>query len=307
MSTLEQRPTTEATAPLRSTRLSIADRLSRYLYLHPKVRLIGLLSLPMAWLGILYIGSLILLFVTAFWYTDPFTSKVIPGFTLENFQELIQQEAYRNTALRTIGMALTVTVLCALLALPLGLFMAKVAGAKLRAALAIGITLPLWAGYLVKVFSWRITFSQGGPLDWVLSPFGLDGIGYGQSAVVITLAYLWFPYMAVPVYTAFRQIPDNLFNASSDLGAKSWATIRTVALPLLKPALIAGSIFTFSLSLGDYIAAQFVGGKTQMIGTVIAQNINLNPPLAAAFGLVPIVVVVCYLFLARKSGALNAM
>lgn len=307
MSTLDQRPAAEAAAPPQSNRLSAADRLSRYLYLHPKVRLAGLLSLPMAWLGVLYIGSLLLLFATAFWYTDPFTSKVIPGFTLENFQELVAQEAYRSTALRTIGIALTVTVLCAVLALPLGLFMAKIAGPKLRAVLAIGITLPLWAGYLVKVFSWRITFSQGGPLDWFLAPLGLDGIGYGQPALVITLAYLWFPYMAVPVYTAFRQIPDNLFNASSDLGAKSWATIRTVALPLLKPALIAGSIFTFSLSLGDYIAAQFVGGKTQMIGTVIAQNINLNPPLAAAFGLVPIIVVVGYLFLARKSGALDAL
>ncbi len=147
----------------------------------------------------------------------------------------------------------------------------------MRAVFAIGITLPLWAGYLVKVFSWRITFASGGPLDWFLAPLGLTGPGYGTAALVVTLAYLWFPYMAVPVYSAFRQIPDNLFDASSDLGAKSWATVRTVAIPLLKPAFIAGSIFTFSLSLGDYIAAQFVGGKTQVIGTVIASNINLNP------------------------------
>ncbi|MHA7159550.1 ABC transporter permease [Glutamicibacter endophyticus] len=307
MTTLDQRPAPTAAPPDPTRSHTAGNRISRYLYLHPKVRLASLLSLPMAWLGVLYIGSLLLLFATAFWHTDPFTSKVIPGFTLENFQELVLQEAYRNTAVRTIGIALAVTILCAALALPLGLFMAKVAGPKLRAILAIGITLPLWAGYLVKVFSWRITFSQGGPLDWLLAPLGVDGMGYGQPAVVITLAYLWFPYMAVPVYTAFRQIPDNLFNASADLGAKSWGTIRTVALPLLKPALIAGSIFTFSLSLGDYIAAQFVGGKTQMIGTVIAQNINLNPPLAAAFGLVPILVVVAYLFLARKSGALDAL
>ena len=293
--------------PTTRPRNSWGDKISRFLYRRPKVRVTGLLLLPLLWLGVLYIGSLVLLFVTAFWTTDSFTSKVIPAFTLENFAEIATQPAYQATALRTILIALAVTVLCALLALPLGLFMAKVASPKVRAAFAIGITLPLWAGYLVKVFSWRITFAEGGPLDWFLAPLGMTGPGYGTAALVVTLAYLWFPYMAVPVYSAFRQIPDNLFDASSDLGAKPWATVRTVAIPLLKPAFIAGSIFTFSLSLGDYIAAQFVGGKTQVIGTVIASNINLNPPLAAAFGIVPILVVVIYLFLARKTGALKAL
>ncbi|MET1154181.1 ABC transporter permease subunit [Arthrobacter sp.] len=290
-----------------STRSGLGDSLSRLLYARPKLRLTALLTLPLAWLGVLYIGSLILLFITAFWTTDSFTSKVIPAFTLENFIEILTVPAYQLTALRTIGIALAVTVLCAVLALPLGFYMAKVASPRMRAVLAIGITLPLWAGYLVKVFSWRITFMSGGPLDWLMAPLGMTGPGYGTAALVITLAYLWFPYMAVPVYSAFRQIPDNLFDASSDLGAKAWSTVRTVAIPLLKPAFIAGSIFTFSLSLGDYIAAQFVGGKTQVIGTVIASNINLNPPLAAAFGTVPIVVVVLYLFLARKSGALKQL
>lgn len=280
-------------------------RFSRLLYTHPRLRLAGLLSLPLLWLGVLYIGSLVLLFITAFWTTDTFTSKVIPAFTLENFAELATQPAYRATALRTIGVALAVTLLCAAVALPLGLYMARIASPRTRMLLAVGITLPLWAGYLVKVFSWRITFSAGGPLDWLLGPLGLAGPGYGTGALIITLAYLWFPYMAVPVYSAFRQIPENLYDASADLGAHSWATIRTVAVPLLKPAILAGSIFTFSLSLGDYIAAQFVGGKTQVIGTVIASNINLNPPLAAAFSMVPLAVVVLYLFLARKSGALK--
>lgn len=285
----------------------MGDNISRFLYKRPKIRVTGLLLLPLLWLGVLYIGSLALLFITAFWTTDSFTSKVVPAFTLENFAEILTQPAYQATAIRTILIALSVTVLCAALALPLGLYMAKVASPRVRAVFAIGITLPLWAGYLVKVFSWRITFASGGPLDWLLAPLGMSGPGYGTAALVVTLAYLWFPYMAVPVYSAFRQIPDNLFDASSDLGAKSWATVRTVAIPLLKPAFIAGSIFTFSLSLGDYIAAQFVGGKTQVIGTVIASNINLNPPLAAAFGIVPILVVVIYLFLARKTGALKAL
>lgn len=296
-------PSTRTAAPRRS----LSDAVSRILYVRPKLRVTALLLFPMLWLGVLYIGSLALLFITAFWTTDSFTSKVIPAFTLENFAEILTQPAYQATALRTIGIALAVTFVCMALALPLGLYMAKVASPRMRAVLAIGITLPLWAGYLVKVFSWRITFSAGGPLDWLLAPLGMTGPGYGTAALVITLSYLWFPYMAVPVYSAFRQIPDNLFDASSDLGARSWATVRTVAIPLLKPAFIAGSIFTFSLSLGDYIAAQFVGGKTQVIGTVIASNINLNPPLAAAFGIVPILVVVIYLFLARKTGALKAL
>ncbi|WP_394160718.1 ABC transporter permease [Galactobacter valiniphilus] len=286
-------------------RTGLGDRLSTVLYRHAWLRLLGLLGLPMLWLGVLYLGSLALLLLTAFWTTDSFTSQVIPAFTWENFSEILTVAAYRDTALRTIGIALAVTVLCAVIAIPLGLYMAKIASPRVRTWLAIGITLPLWAGYLVKVFSWRITFSEGGPLEWLLAPLGLSGPGYGTTALVITLAYLWFPYMAVPVYTAFRSIPDNLFEASADLGGKAWRTVFSVALPLLKPALIAGSIFTFSLSLGDYIAAQFVGGKTQVIGTVIASNINLNPPLAAAFATVPILVVVLYLFLARKSGALK--
>ncbi|GAA4361449.1 ABC transporter permease [Paeniglutamicibacter cryotolerans] len=307
--TLLQTPPDSAAPPVHSTatRRSLTDVVSRVLYVRPKLRVTALLLLPMLWLGVLYIGSLALLFITAFWTTDSFTSKVIPAFTLENFAEILTQPAYQATALRTIGIALAVTLVCMSLALPLGLYMAKVASPRMRAVLAIGITLPLWAGYLVKVFSWRITFSAGGPLDWLLAPLGMTGPGYGTAALIITLSYLWFPYMAVPVYSAFRQIPDNLLDASSDLGARSWATVRTVAIPLLKPAFIAGSIFTFSLSLGDYIAAQFVGGKTQVIGTVIASNINLNPPLAAAFGIVPILVVVLYLFLARKTGALKAL
>ncbi|GAA1909033.1 ABC transporter permease [Arthrobacter gandavensis] len=306
MAVIHETPPPPAAAQVQP-RNSLGDRMSRMLYARPKARLTGLLLLPLGWLGVLYIGSLILLFITAFWTTDSFTSKVIPAFTLENFTEIITVPAYQQTALRTIGIALAVTVLCAALALPLGLYMAKVTSPKMRAALAIGITLPLWAGYLVKVFSWRITFSSGGPLDWLLAPLGMTGPGYGTAALIVTLAYLWFPYMAVPVYNAFRQIPDSLFDASSDLGAKPWSTVWTVAVPLLKPAFVAGSIFTFSLSLGDYIAAQFVGGKTQVIGTVIASNINLNPPLAAAFGTVPIIVVVLYLFLARKSGALKQL
>lgn len=290
---------------------SVLDRrskpLSTALYRHPKGRLASLLTLPMAWLVGVYILSLALLLITAFWTTDPFTSRVKPGFTLENFQQILTVPAYLSTALRTLGIALAVTLICALVAVPLAVFMAKVAGPRLRATLAVLVTLPLWAGYLVKIIAMRLVWTDNGFFNWSLSPFGIEGPGFGLVTVILTLVYLWFPYMAIPVYAAVSQIPNNLFDASSDLGASGARTIRTIVAPLLLPALIAGSIFTFSLSLGDYIAAMYVGGSTQMIGSIIAQNINLNPPLAAAFSIVPIVLVVVYLTVVRRTGALNSL
>ena len=272
-----------------------------------RAQLSALLALPMLWLIGIYIFSLVMLLVTAFWVTDPFTSKVKPGFTLRNFEQIIANPAYASTSLRTLGIALAVTVLSILISVPLGIFMAKVASPKLRAILAVAITLPLWAGYLVKILAMRITFTEEGFFNSILGPLGISGPGFSIVTVVLTLTYLWLPYMAVPVYTAIRQLPPNLFDASSDLGAGAGFTIRTVVLPLIKPAIIAGSIFTFSLSLGDYIAAKFVGGSTQMIGSIIASNINLNPPIAAAFSLVPIAFVVIYLLSVQRTGALERM
>lgn len=280
-------------------------RLSTALYLHPRARLASLLSLPMAWLVGVYILSLVFLLITAFWTTDPFTSRVKPGFTLENFQQIFTVPAFYMTALRTLGIALAVTIISALFAIPLGVFMAKIARPRAAAVLAVLVTLPLWAGYLVKIIGMRLVWTENGFFNWLLGPLGIQGPGFGILTVTLTLVYLWFPYMAIPVYTAISQIPANLFDASSDLGARGWRQIRTVITPLLMPALIAGSIFTFSLSLGDYIAAMYVGGSTQMIGSIIAQNINLNPPLAAAFSIVPIVIVFIYLAAVRRTGALN--
>lgn len=280
-------------------------RLSTALYLHPRARLASLLSLPMAWLVGVYILSLVFLLITAFWTTDPFTSRVKPGFTLENFQQIFTVPAFYMTALRTLGIALAVTIISALFAIPLGVFMAKIARPRAAAVLAVLVTLPLWAGYLVKIIGMRLVWTENGFFNWLLGPLGIQGPGFGILTVTLTLVYLWFPYMAIPVYTAISQIPANLFDASSDLGARGWRQIRTVITPLLVPALIAGSIFTFSLSLGDYIAAMYVGGSTQMIGSIIAQNINLNPPLAAAFSIVPIVIVFIYLAAVRRTGALN--
>jgi putative spermidine/putrescine transport system permease protein len=259
----------------------------------------------MAWLVGVYILSLVLLLVTAFWTTDPFTSRVKPGFTLENFQQIFTVPAFYMTALRTLGIALAVTVISAIFAIPLGVYMAKIARPRAAAMLAVLVTLPLWAGYLVKIVGMRLVWTENGFFNWLLGPLGIQGPGFGVLTVTLTLVYLWFPYMAIPVYTAISQIPANLFDASSDLGARGWRQISTVITPMLMPALIAGSIFTFSLSLGDYIAAMYVGGSTQMIGSIIAQNINLNPPLAAAFSMVPIVIVFIYLAAVRRTGALN--
>lgn len=291
-----------------TTQFSPAARrkpLSSALYRHPRGRLAALLTLPMVWLVGVYILSLALMLITAFWVTDPFTSKVKPGFTLDNFANLFTVPAYLAASLRTLGIAIAVTIICAVFSVPLAIFMAKIAKPWLRAVLAVAVTLPLWAGYLVKILSVRIVFSDGGFFNWLFGPLGIHSPGYGITVTIIALVYLWFPYMAIPVYVAVSQIPVNLFDASADLGARGMRTITTVILPLLKPAVIAGSIFTFSLSLGDYIAAKFVGGSTQMIGTVIASNINLNPPVAAAFSIVPIVLVLVYLLAVRRTGALE--
>ena len=261
----------------------------------------------MFWIIGVYIVSLSLLLITAFWYVDPFTSLVRPGFTLENFISVLTVPAYLATSLRTLLIALTVTIICVIFAVPLGIYMAKIARPWVRNALAVAITLPLWAGYLVKLIAMRLVFSEQGFFNWAMAPFGVKGPGFSIPIVILTLAYLWFPYMALPVYTAIRQIPLNLFDASSDMGAKGFTTIYRVVFPLIVPAIIAGSVFTFSLSLGDYIAARFTGGKTQMIGSIIAANINLNPPVAAAYSMVPIAFIVIYLIVARRTGSLERM
>lgn len=281
--------------------------LSTFFYKHTKLQLLSLISLPMFWIIGVYILSLSLLLVTAFWYVDPFTSLVRPGFTLENFIDVLTVPAYLATSIRTLLIAVAVTIICIVFAVPLGIYMAKIAKPWVRNALAVAITLPLWAGYLVKLIAMRLVFSEQGFFNWAMAPFGIKGPGFSIPIVILTLAYLWFPYMALPVYTAIRQIPLNLFDASSDMGAKGFTTIYRVVLPLITPAIIAGSVFTFSLSLGDYIAARFTGGKTQMIGSIIAANVNLNPPVAAAFSMVPIAFVVIYLIVARRTGSLERM
>lgn len=277
-----------------------------YWYRHPNLRLAGLLSAPMAWLVVVYLGSLAALFITAFWQVDDFTGQLVRTFTLENFQNVFTTPAYLSTVARTVGIALLVTVLCLFIALPLSFFMARVASARWQPLLIAMVLTPLWASYLVKVYAWRAMLQpESGVLAWLIGPLGLDSPGYGFIGIVITLTYLWLPYMILPVYAGFTRLPNSMLDASSDLGAKGWRTFQSVVLPMIFPSVVAGSIFTFSLSLGDYITAQIVGGKLQMLGNVVQQTYVSNLPFAAAVSTIPVVIVLLYLYAVRRSGALE--
>ncbi|MEU3522394.1 ABC transporter permease [Streptomyces sp. NPDC038707] len=271
----------------------------------PRLRPALLLTAPLLWLTVLYLGSLAVLFVSAFWTTDSFTSEVVKVWSTDNFHALLTTPVYRQVALRSVAVALAVTVLCAVLAFPVAFCTARVAPPRRRPLLVAAILTPLWASYLVKVYAWRLILSEGGLADWMLAPFGLHGPGYGLPATVLTLTYLWLPYMILPLHTALEQVPAGLLDASADLGARPGRTFRSVVLPLVLPSAAAGSVFTFSLSLGDYITVQIVGGRTQLIGNLVYAHIDLDLPMAAALGTVPVAVIVLYLLAIRRTGALD--
>ena len=268
-----------------------------------RIRLAFLLVPPLAWLVVAYLGSLGVLLLSAFWTTDEFTGAVVRNYTSDNIMRVLTDAVFRTATLRTIGIALSVTVICIVLAVPLALYMAKVASPRVRLALVVAVTTPLWASYLVKAYAWRMLLSPGGPLHWAAGYTP----GYGLIATVLTLAYLWLPYMVIPVFAAFERVPNALIDASSDLGAPDTTTLRTIVAPLVFPGIAAGSIFTFSLSMGDYIAVTIVGGKTQMLGNIIYGQLVTanNQPLAAALSLIPLTAIVLYLLAMRRTGALE--
>jgi putative spermidine/putrescine transport system permease protein len=281
--------------------------LSALLHRHPRLRLGLLLGPPMLWLGVAYLGALAALFLTSLWSVNEFTGAVQRTWSLDNYRELLTQEVYRTITLRTLGIAVFVTIADALLAVPIAFYMAKIASPRAQKLLVIAVLTPLWASYLVKAYSWRAMFSATGPIAWVLEPFGLSSPGYGLTATVVTLTYLWLPYMILPVYAGLERLPNSLLEASADLGAGSWPTLRRVVLPVMFPALIAGSIFTFSLTLGDYIAVEIVGGTNQMLGNVVYDVFLTanNMPFAAAVSTIPVVIMTVYLLGVRRSGAVE--
>jgi len=275
----------------------------------PGLRVGLLLTPPMLWLGVAYLGALAALLITSLWSQNDFTGNIERTWTLDNFRDLFTIDVYRTITVRTIGVATLVTVVDALLAFPIALFMAKVASPRFQRVLVIAVLMPLWASYLVKVYAWRGMLSSNGLVESIAAPFGLSTPGYGLVATTITLIYLWLPFMILPIYAGLERVPNSMFEASADLGAGSWTTMRRVVLPMAFPAIVAGSIFTFSLSMGDYIAVEIVGGTNQLLGNVVYDNQGAanNLPFAAAVATIPIVVMLGFLAAARRTGALEQL
>ena len=283
-------------------------RLSGALHRHPRIRLGALLAAPVGWLVVAYLGSLALFFITSFWQVDSFSGNISRTLTLDNYIEIATGPIYRTIAFRTVLMATLVTLTTIVIAFPIAFYMAKVASASTRGILVVSILLPLWSGYLVKVYAWRIILGETGFLNGILGPLGLRGPGFGDVAVWLVETYLWLPYMVIPIFAGLERVPDSLVEASSDLGARTWTTFRRVIFPLVLPAVIAGSIFTFSLTLGDYITPTLVS-NTRFMGNVIYDLMGVagNQPLAAAYAMVPVVIMIVYLLIARRIGAFEAL
>jgi putative spermidine/putrescine transport system permease protein len=261
------------------------------------------------WMLVVYLTSLALLLATAFWRLNALTSQVERVFGLQNFETLVKGSVYRTITLRTMGMAAAVTITDLVLAVPIAYYAARMASPRLRPILLFAVVMPLWSNYLVRVFAWRTITAGGGPLEALLGVFGVDpSLAFSNWAVWLTFCYLWLPYAILPMYAAFERVPESLLEASSDLGARNLRTFRRIVVPLVFPGLVAASIFTFSLTLGDYITPILVG-KSFFIGNAIYNLVGLasNLPLAAAFATVPVVIMGLYLTLARRFGAFEAL
>ncbi len=296
---------------------------STYLYQRPKLILALLLGPPMLYFLVVYLGSLFALLVNSFFYLEEFTGLVVREFTLRTYAKLFDP-VNLGIFWRTASMAMAVTVADVIIAFPLAYYIARFASPKLKTYLYIGVTLPLWSSYLVRVYAWKLILAKEGIVSWFFSLFGLqfiiDGLlsipSIGGSSLslspigmFIAFCYIWLPYMIVPIQTALERVPKSLLEASSDLGANSAQTFRNVILPLAFPGVIAGSIFTFSLTLGDFIIPQVLGNSRFFIGQAVYsyQGTAGNIPLAAAFTMGPVVIMVVYLLIARKMGAFDAL
>jgi len=300
-----------ATRKDRSRSGEVTARVSAALWRRAWLRATLTLTPPLAWFLVIYLASLVVMLVTAFWTVNPFTNALEHTWTLANFRQLFTG-TYLTIIGRTLAMAAIVTVTDAVLALPFAYYMARVASGRVRQLLFTAVLLPLWASYLARVYAWIVILQKGGTLSWLFQKAGLGAvnIGYTNTAMWLVFSYIWLPFMIVPVYGAFERIPDSLIEASGDLGARSWQTLRSVLLPLAAPGVVAGSIFTFSLTLGDFITPLLVGGaSSNFIGNVIYSNIGTanNLPFAAALAVVPIVIMIFYLLGARALGAFESV
>ena len=288
------------------------EGLSAALYRRAWLRATLLLGAPAAWFVLIYLAALVVLFVSAFWRVDEFTGELVHDWTLDNFRTIVEEPTYRTIALRTIGIAAAVTITDALLALPFAYFAARLASRRLLSLLFVVVLVPLWTSYLVRVYAWRLILAQDGILNWALAQVGLGplNIAYSNWAMWIVFSYIWLPFMILPVWLAFERVPASFLEASADLGAHGWTTFRRVLLPLVLPGVVAGSIFTFSLTLGDFITPTLVGGAgSDFIGNVVYRSVGIasNVPFAAAFATIPLLVMGLYLLVARRLGAFEAM
>jgi len=299
------------------------QKISTYLYLRPRLVLGLLLGPPLIYFLVVYLGSLFNLLAYSFYYLEDFSGLIIREFTLSTYARL-SEPANRDIFARTTVMALAVTLADALIAFPLAYYTAKFASPRLKTWLVIAITIPLWSSYLVRVYAWKLILAQEGILSWFINLLHLDGVlrwllsfeSIGGSSLAlspiglfIVFVYIWLPYMILPIQTSLERVPKSLLEASSDLGAKPLQTFRTVILPLAFPGVIAGSIFTFSLTLGDFIAPIALGNSKFFIGMAVYsyQGTAGNIPLAAAMTMGPIVIMILYLLIARRLGAFDAL
>lgn len=313
--------TTSPPQDLRSP--SLIRRVSAFFFNHPRLTLVLLLAAPLLWLGVIYLGSLFALLLQSFYKLDDFTGLVVRQFTLDTYAQLLSQSNI-DIVTRTAAMAAVVTIACALLAFPIAFYMARYASPNAKVAFFIAVTLPLWSSYLVRVYSWKLILAKEGVIGWVFDSLGLTGIlnnilaipGIGGPSLSVSLygtflafVYVWLPYMIIPTYTALERVPRSMLEASADLGARPVQTFSRVILPLAFPGVIAGSIFTFSLTLGDYIIPGILGNSSFFIGQVvlIQQGTAGNIPLAAAFTVVPMAIMFIYLYIAGRLGAFEAL
>ena len=293
--------------PIRRARL----RLSGFFWRRPWLKAVGLLTPPLAAFLVIYVGSLAVLFVSSLWTSNSFTSAIEHTWTLDNYRTIFKTaNPYLHVAGWTLEVAAAVTVTDAILAFPLAFFMARLAGKRTRAFLFVMVLLPLLSSYLVRIYAWQTILAHDGAINWALNGLGLpdQNLSYTNAAVWIVFSYVWLPFMVLPVYAALERIPDSYLEASADLGARNWRTFRSVILPLALPGVVAGSIFTFALTLGDYITPLLVGGtNSQMIGNYVYDNFSTNVPFAAAYTLIPMLIIGVYLSIARRLGAFEAL
>jgi putative spermidine/putrescine transport system permease protein len=306
-----------------TTRPSLIRRVSTFFHRHPTLTLVLLLAVPLLWLGVVYLGSLLALLLQSFFRLDDFTGQVVREFSLDTYGQLFTR-ANMDIVVRTVAMSAAVTMACALLAFPISFYMARYASATGKVAFYIAVTLPLWSSYLVRVYAWKLILAKEGVIGWFFQAFGLQPVLDAVLAVPViggpslsvsmygtffAFVYVWLPYMIIPTYTALERVPRSMLEASADLGARPLDTFFRVILPLAFPGVVAGSIFTFSLTLGDYIIPGVLGNSAFFIGQVVLtqQGTAGNIPLAAAFTVVPMVIMFIYLFIAGRLGAFEAL